>query len=93
MKNFIQKEIENFFRQLFYNSIHKLNEKDKLKCEGLKPIDECANALLEMKNQKSTGSDGKTTEFYKIFWNDIKQIYINSVDNSYENGQQTELQK
>lgn len=46
-----------------------------------------------MKNQKSPGSDGITTEFYKIFWNDIKQFYVNSINYSYENGQLTELQK
>ena len=29
-----------------------------------------------MKNQTGPGSDGITTEFYKIFWNDIKEYYI-----------------
>ena len=37
-----------------------------------------------MKNQKSPGSDGITTEFYKMFWNDIKEYYIKS-DISDEN--------
>ena len=46
-----------------------------------------------MKNQKSPGSDGITTEFYKIFWNDIKEYYIKSINFSFQNGELTELQK
>ena len=46
-----------------------------------------------MKNQKSPGSDGITTEFYKIFWNDIKEYYIKSINFSFQNGEITELQK
>ena len=46
-----------------------------------------------MKNGKSPGSDGLTTEFFKIFWNTIKSFYINSINYSYENGKLTDLQK
>ena len=46
-----------------------------------------------MKNNKSPGSDGLTTEFFKIFWNDIKVFYLDSINLSYETGQLTELQK
>ena len=45
-----------------------------------------------MKNQKSSGSDGITAEFYKIFWNDIKQFYVNSINYSYQCGELIELQ-
>ncbi len=46
-----------------------------------------------MKNNKSPGSDGLTVEFYKIFWNDIKQYYIDSINFSLANGTLTEMQK
>ena len=46
-----------------------------------------------MKNQKSPGSDGITVEFYKLFWNDIKQYYINSINHSFQIGSLNELQK
>ena len=46
-----------------------------------------------MKNNKRPGSDGLTVEFYKMFWNTIKQYNVNSTNNSYENGHLTELQK
>ena len=45
-----------------------------------------------MKNNKSPGSDGITVEFYKMFWNKIKQYYVNSINYSYQNGHLTELQ-
>ena len=45
-----------------------------------------------MKNNKNPGSDGITTEFYQIFWNDIKKFYIDSLYHSYQCGAVTELQ-
>ncbi len=42
---------------------------------------------------KSPGSDGLTTEFYKMYWNEIKQYYVDSINFSFENGSLTELQK
>ena len=46
-----------------------------------------------MKNNKSPGSDGITTEFYKIFWNDVKSYYVKSLNYSFENGNMTAMQK
>ena len=46
-----------------------------------------------MQNNKSPGSDGLTTEFYKIFWTDVKHFLINSLNYSYRNGDLTDLQK
>ena len=49
----------------FNNNITKLKDEHKLLCEGLLTEVECANALKQMQNNKSPGSDGLTTEFYK----------------------------
>ena len=46
-----------------------------------------------MKNQKSPGSDGITAEFYKIFWHDIRDYYLKSINFSFQNQELTELQK
>ena len=70
-----------------------LNENDKDSCEGKITEAECSIALKEMNNGKSPGSDGLTTEFYKIFWNTIKQFYINSINYSYEHNTLTQFQK
>ena len=77
----------------FDNSLPKLNENEQNSCEGHITDLECKTALKDMKNQKSPGSDGITTEFYKIFWNDIKEYYIKSINFSFQNGELTELQK
>ena len=62
----------------------KLNDTEKRNCEGKITENECLKALKEMKNNKSPGSDGLTVEFYKMFWNTIKQYYVNSINYSYE---------
>jgi hypothetical protein len=36
-----------------------------------------------MKNMKSPGNDGFTTEFYKFFWLDVKTILVKSFNESY----------
>ena len=51
------------------------------------------NSLERYEKQKSPGSDGITTEFYKKIWNDIKEYYIKSINFSFQNGELTELQK
>ena len=47
----------------FTNSINKLTDINKNKCEGKLTEHECSIALKDMKNQKSPGSDGISTEF------------------------------
>ena len=84
-----QTSIYNFFD----DNIQKLNDTEKRNCEGKITENECLKALKEMKNNKGPGSDGLTVEFYKMFWNTIKQYYVNSINYSYENGHLTELQK
>ena len=54
---------------------------------------ECATELKEMKNNKSPGSDGLTTEFFKVFWNDLNVFYLDSINYSFEKGELTQLQK
>ena len=101
----ILKEIKNFYSSLYakrnqetskYNffddSIYKLKEENKLKCEGKLTLYECEQALKQMKNNKSPGSDGITIEFYNTFWDDIKTHILNSLNYSFDNGKLSELQ-
>ena len=46
-----------------------------------------------MKNKKSPGSDGISVEFYKLFWNDVKEFYINSINYFFQTGSLTDLQQ
>lgn len=43
-------------------------------CDGKLMEAECAKALIDMKNNKSPGSDGLTAECYKIVWRDLKTL-------------------
>ena len=63
--------------------IPKLSEEDKNVCEGLITKQECVNAIKNMSNFKSPGTDGLPVEFYKIFWNEISDLLINSFNYSY----------
>jgi hypothetical protein len=40
-----------------------------------------------MKNMKSPGNDGFTTEFYKFFWLDVKTILVKTFNESYSEQQ------
>ena len=71
----------------------KLNEEEKISIEGKITEYECACALRDMNNNKSPGSDGIMTEFFKIIWYDLKSFYVKSLNYSFENGSLTTLQK
>ena len=45
-----------------------------------------ANIIKTFQNNKSPGTDGLPIEFYKIFWNDVKNVLLNSINFAYENG-------
>ena len=91
-KLYDRKECSSSSQNFFRHDINKLNQTEKESCEGILTEFECAQALLSMKNGKSPGSDGITTEFYKIFWPDIKLHLLNSLNYSYQNNKLTELQ-
>ena len=90
---YAKRETQNSRYNFFDETMPKLNQVEKEQCEGIITEAECIKALKEMKNQNSPGSDGITVEFYKLFWNNIKQYYVNSINYSFESGSLTELQK
>ena len=87
----IRKELRNYYKALFknYNSksfsdheefldktdIPRLDIGDKDLCD--KDLSESGHhmALLDMENNKSPGL---TKEFYVFFWDEIKELFINS---------------
>ena len=92
-KLYSKKEHTDSNIDFFDNSLPKLNENDSNSCEGEITDQECIKAIKEMKNQKSPGSDGITTEFYKLFWNEIKEYFLKSINFSFQKQELTELQK
>ena len=51
-------------------------------CEGELTENEIFDALTGIDNNKSPGNDGLTKEFYRTFWNDIKNDYMSSLKES-----------
>ena len=46
-----------------------------------------------MANNKSPGSDGLTTNFYKFFWPDIRNLLIESYEYTYKDKKLSQEQK
>ena len=80
----------NFFQN---HELPQLKEQEKQKCEGLLTEKECEEAVKDMKNGKTPGSDGLTVEFYKIFWQDLKDAILNSFNQLFQINSLSEIQK
>ena len=64
----------------------KISENESKCCEGLLMVAECLGSFKAMESNKKPGMDGIPANFYKIFWNDIKSSFLDSVNVSYAKG-------
>ena len=55
-------------------------------CDEVLTLEEITKALKLLPNNKSPGSDGFTTNFYKFFWIDIKDFLFDSFRYSFTHG-------
>ena len=91
-KNGSQNErTNNFFFGL--QTEKKINLTEQESCEGLLTKGECLNALKNMECNKTPGSDGLPAEFYKVFWNDIADFFLKSINQAYHAGQLSVTQR
>ena len=99
-------ETKNFYEQLYAKrdvenvdlnnlslNTNKLNDVEKEQLEGKLDYKEAHDALKNMKNNKSPGSDGFTTEFYKFFFTDIGIFLVRSLNHGFEVGKLSITQK
>ena len=105
----INKEVGNFYRDLYKSreseltnvdineklseETPKLNDVQANSIEGLINIDEATSFLSNMKNNKSPGSSGFSVEFFKFFWNDLKNFWVNSINYGFKIGELSVTQK
>ena len=97
----ILNEERNFFKELyssrnvdpnseefsdFFNADFQLPEEMASTCEGEITLAECTKALSMMQNNKSPGSDGLRTEFYRAFWDIISTYVVNSFNYAFNTG-------
>ena len=73
--------------------IPKLNNLEKKLCDENLTISEIAMALRELPNDKTPGSDGFTTNFYKFFWSDIRMLLYDSFAYTFSNGSLSDDQR
>ena len=60
--------------------VPKLSEDQVKLCEEDLTEKDLYKSLRSMQNDKSPGNDGLTKEFYETFWDDLKEIFVNSVE-------------
>ena len=60
----------------------KLNQTEQDNCEGLLTKTECLEALKNMACNKTSGSDG-----LPVFWNDIADLFLKSLNYAHQTGQ------
>ena len=73
--------------------ILKLLDESSNLCEGQLTLSECYAALKEFENNKSPGSDGLTTEFYKGFWPVVGRQLVETLNFSHAHGELSTSQK
>ena len=64
------------------DNITLLSQEDKLACD----TNECSNALKEFTSNKTPGTDGFTSEFYKFFWLELCTEMIASFNYAFHSG-------
>ena len=79
----------------YLNNCHvpQLNTIEQSICDQNINIEEIAKALSELPNDKTPGCDGFTTNFYKFFWPDLKNLLIDTYRYTFTNGSLSNDQK
>ena len=80
------KEAEAIFLDKNIQSLPKLTKDDQIFMDTPISLDEITKALKTLPNGKSPGSDGFTTEYYKMFWPHISKYVIDSFNHASETG-------
>ena len=105
----IRKEVLSFYKNLYLSkeeNIQNVNldmllddntpkhtEVEANSIEGEITYFEATKFLKKMQNNKSPGSDGFTTEFFKFFWSDLGFFVVKSINYGFCSGQLSQTQR
>lgn len=64
-----------------------MNSHDNVHLEGKILYSEALSVLKNMPDNKSSGSDGFTAEFLKVFWKNLGHFIVRSLNHGYEIGE------
>lgn len=70
-----------------YQDLPKLSEEDKRSCDQEITPEEIQESINKAQLNRAPGFDGIPIEFYKLFWDKIKPIFMKVVQNFQETGQ------
>jgi len=76
-------QVNNSSKDFFPQTRQALSNENLYFCEGPLGSKECLEALKSLASEKSLGTDGLPSEFYKVFWEEIGEsltsaiIYVN----------------
>jgi len=74
-------------------NLRVLSKEQRERCEGMIKESEVKQVIKGMKNGKTPGSDGFPIEFYKVFWLDIGEYLLRSLNKAYDRGEVSLTQK
>ena len=77
----------------FLKDLPKLTDEQSNSCEGMLTEAEIFRCLNSFSNNKSPGTDGLSSEWYKFFWEDIKLYLLNSLNFIAKNGKMSISQR
>ena len=105
----IRSEVQNFYKSLYSSreqaitdvnldnllgiDTPKLTDLEAMSLEGEITLREAGNFLKTMQNNKSPGSTGFTTEFFKFFWKDIGVFVVKSINFGFFLGALSQTQR
>ena len=92
-KLYTKKEVEPCVIDNLVKNIPKLNADESDILEGEIQLNEASLALKNMKNNKSPGSDGFTSEFFKVFWKQLGPFIVRSLNEGFRKGELSNTQK
>ena len=84
-------DTDSYFRSI--TSENRLDDDNKLKCEGLVTHNECLKSLNKMKGNKSPGLDGITTEWYQAFWPLVGELLVDVFNEGHQLGGLSDSQR
>ena len=72
---------------------YRLTYSEKEYCDGDISIEELTDAIKSRKPNKSPGSDGLTSELLTALWDDLKDLYIEMINQVFHNERLPESQR
>ena len=74
-----KRHVDRKSASFFTDNLRKISEHQKMTLSAIITVEEIGKALAALPNDKSPGSSGFTTDFYKFFWADLKDIVFESL--------------